>query len=430
VTTAGFRGSGVPRFGVLGFRFWFLVLAFAVALGAARQASAPIVILISLDGWRWDYLDRAAAPNLKQLAASGVRAEGLIATFPSKTFPSHYTAVTGLTPEHHGIVSNTISDPAIPQRFSMSSDAVGDPRWWGGEPIWVTAVRQGRRSATMFWPGSEAPIGGVRPTYWRPFDNTVGNADRVRQVIEWLARPESERPAIVTIYFNEADGAGHQFGPESQEVMKAAASLDAAVGQLVEGVAKLGLTGRTSFVVTSDHGMSQLSEERTIFIDDYLDVDSVDVVEWTPVFQARPGKRTAEQIYAALAGRHPALAVYRRADVPAFFKYRDNERIPPVLALADDGWTITTRARRQRDRETGRRIGGEHGYDPRYRSMHGLFIASGPRLARGRIVPAFDNLHLYEFLCGLLELKPATNDGDPGVTRAFFAVRSEALRSP
>lgn len=404
-------------------RLALVAVALALLAGAWRQNASPIVILVSLDGWRWDYLDRAAAPALKRLAADGVRAEALISTFPSKTFPSHYTIVTGLTPEHHGIVSNTIVDPAITERFSMSSPSVGDARWWSGEPIWVTAIRQGRRAATMFWPGSEAAIAGVRPTDWRPFDNKVGNADRVRQVLEWLGRPEAQRPSVVTLYFNEVDAAGHEFGPDSSEVLQAAAHLDAALGQLVAGVEKLGLANRTSFVVVSDHGMSALNEERTIFIDDYIDPASLDVVEWTPVFQATPRTGTTEQVYRALLGRHPALEVYRRAEMPSYLKYRDHPRIPPIMALADDGWTITTHARRERDRASGRHARGEHGYDPRYRSMHGLFIATGPALERRTVVPAFDNVHIYEFLCGLLELKPAKNDGDPAMTRGFFVGR-------
>src|SRR6478672_5181399 len=172
-----------------------LVVLIACALiGAAPlqppAPAAPLLILVSFDGWRWDYINRLPAPHLKALAARGVRARKLIPSFPVLTFPNHYTIVTGLYPEHHGIVANTMRDPAMPERFAMAADTAKDAAWWGGEPLWVTAIRQGRRAATMFWPGTEAAIDGVRPSAWRPFDKSVTSPARVDQVLEWLALPE------------------------------------------------------------------------------------------------------------------------------------------------------------------------------------------------------------------------------------------------
>ena len=314
-----------------------LVVAVLLFTGAARQAERPILILISLDGWRWDYLDRAQTPNLRKLAAAGVRAEGLIPSFPSKTFPNHYTIVTGQWPEHHGIISNTMVDRSIgPDRFTMTSATAKDARWWGAEPIWVTAIRQGQRASTLFWPGAEAPIGGIRPTDWLPYSDSYPNADRVKQVLGWLARPEGQRPTFITLYFSDVDSAGHESGPESKEVLAAAARLDALVGTLVDGVTHLGLSNRTNYVVVSDHGMSQLSRDRVITLDDYLDLSTVDVVEWSPVLQIIPRAGTGEDAYRALKGKHPSLAVYRREEMPLHLHYRTNPRIPPIIGLADD----------------------------------------------------------------------------------------------
>ena len=251
---------------------WLLVLALSVLGCRGPDTGSPILVLISFDGWRWDYIDRANVPNLRALASRGVRAEGLIPSFPSMTFPSHYTIVTGLYPERHGIISNNIVDPGFGERFSMSADTANDPRWWGGEPLWVTAIRQRRRAASMFWPGSEAPISGVHPTYWKPFDDAVPNAARVKQVLEWLALPPDEQPSFVTVYFSDVDTAGHDFGPESTEVLHAASRLDQALGDLVTGIQKLRLLDRTSVIVVSDHGMSQQSDSRIILLDDYLDL--------------------------------------------------------------------------------------------------------------------------------------------------------------
>jgi len=396
-----------------------IVTAVLVLAGAATQSARPILLLISLDGFRWDYLDRADVPNLRALAAAGVRAEALIPAFPSETFPNHYTIVTGLYPEHHGIVSNTIVDRTIgPERFTMSAATARDPHWWGGEPLWVTAIRQGRRASTMFWPGSEVTFGGVRPTDWTPFDDAFSNGDRVKRVLTWLARPE--RPALSTIYFSEVDRAGHDFGPESPEVLAAAGRLDDVLGALVAGVGQLGLTDRTSYVIVSDHGMSQQAADRIVFLDDHIDLAAIDVVEWSPVLQVLPRSGSAEDVYRALKDKHPALAVYKREELPAHLHYRSHPRIPPIVGLADDGWTITSR-QRDRTRSERRRTGGDHGYDPSYRSMHGLFVASGPMFRRGAVVPAFENVHLYDVMCRALGLTPAQNDGDPALASRFLS---------
>jgi predicted AlkP superfamily pyrophosphatase or phosphodiesterase len=397
-----------------------LGLAVLVPRAAVRQ---PIVVLVSLDGWRWDYMDRIPAQNLRALAARGVRADGLIPSFPSKTFPNHYTLVTGLYPEHHGIVSNTMVDPGFAARFTMSSETARDSRWWGGEPIWVTSIRQGLRASSMFWPGSEAAIRDVRPSEWRPFDDRIPTADRLRQVLDWLALPPSGRPSLVTLYLSEVDHAGHGFGPDSPELSQAARRLDDAVGELESGVRALGLADQVAVVVVSDHGMSALSRSRVIFLDDYIDLAAVDVVEWTPVVELIPRNGSVEDVYRALKGRHPSLAVYKRAEIPRRLHYRDNPRIPPLIGVADDGWMITSHKRLADDDARGRMHGGDHGYDPRVKSMQGFFVAAGPGIRRNVRVAAFENVHVYDFLCGILGITPAPNDGDAKVARRFLESR-------
>ena len=398
-----------------------IVLLLALAVLAPRaQAQQPLLLLVSLDGWRWDYIDRAATPKLRALTSRGVRAKGLIPSFPSKTFPNHYTLVTGLYPEHHGIISNNIADPQFPKRFSTSAETSRDARWWGGEPLWVTAIRQGLRASAMFWPGSEAAIQGVRPTEWRPFDDKVSNGDRLKQVLDWLALPPDTRPSLITMYLSEVDGAGHDFGPDSPQVLEAARHLDEAIGQLVSGIQALGIIDQVTLVLVSDHGMSQLSDRRIIFLDDYVDLNTVDIVEWTPVVQLAPKTGSAEDLYRALKGKHPALAVYKREQLPRRLHYRDNPRIPPLVGLADDGWMITSHKRFADDKARGRNLGGDHGYDPELKSMHGLFVAAGPRIRQNLVVPEFRNVHVYDFLCAVLGVTPAKNDGDPEVTRKFF----------
>src|SRR5688500_1151444 len=205
-------------------RPWLLLLAalIAAACGLRRHteadSGAPLLILISLDGWRWDYQMKAPAPHLAQLAARGVRAEGLIPAYPSKTVPNHYTIVTGLYPGHHGMIANVIRDPVTGRRFGRTNRAeVENPMWWGGAPFWNTAQRSGLVAATMFWPGSEAPVGGMRPRFWREFDERVPEPARVDQVLAWLDLPAADRPSFVTLYLNEVDTVGHWYGPDSAQ---------------------------------------------------------------------------------------------------------------------------------------------------------------------------------------------------------------------
>lgn len=355
------------------------------------------------------------------MAAQGGRSEGLIPAFPSKTFPNHYTIVTGLYPEHHGIVSNTMLDPAIgTERFTMSSATAKDSRWWAGEPLWVTAEKQGQRSASMFWPGSEVEIGGVRPSHWKPYEDAYPHRDRVNQVLDWLKLPGANRPTFITLYFSEVDTVGHSAGPESSRVLESAARLDAEIAALTAGVRALGLESLVHYVVVSDHGMSQLSTERVIVLDDYLDMATVTTIDGSPVIGLSPRTGTVDDIVSALKGKHPHLSVYRREETPPHLHYRTHPRVPPVIALADDGWTLASRTQVLGWQKDGRKLGGAHGYDPNTKSMQGLLIVSGPQFRTGEVTPPIQNIHLYEMMSRVLGLTPAPNDGSLSATDGFF----------
>ncbi|HUQ87715.1 MAG TPA: alkaline phosphatase family protein [Vicinamibacterales bacterium] len=402
----------------------FLSALLACSIAACRPAPPlaadhAILVLISIDGFRWDYLDKFRPPTLVRLAAEGVRADALIPEFPSKTFPNHYTIVTGLRLAHHGIISNNMRDRDIPGQFSLSNrDVQKDPRWWGGEPIWNTAEMQGRKAAAMFWPGSEVVIGGRQASYWATFDNEMPNSERVTRVLGWLKLPEAERPSFLTLYFSDVDNAGHSRGPDSKEVKDAVMSVDKEIGSLVSGVKAAGLDDRVHYLVVSDHGMAAVSTDRLIVLDDYIDVDEMDVVDWTPLLALSPKDGDIEKLYAALKGKHPALDVYRSGEIPAEYRLAGHPRLPPIVGIAKEGWYITSRSSVRRWGEPNRHPpGGEHGYDARARSMQGLFIANGPRIRRGLTVRPFENIHVYDFMCAVLGLQPAKNDGDPAVTR-------------
>jgi predicted AlkP superfamily pyrophosphatase or phosphodiesterase len=398
-----------------------VLLAFSIA--ACREAPLPperaILILISIDGYRWDYTDKFNPPTLRRLAAEGVQADGLIPQFPSKTFPNHYTIVTGLTLAHHGIISNNIRDKEIPGEFSLSNrDVQADPRWWGGEPIWNTAEQQGRKAGAMFWPGSETVIGGRQATYWTPFENDMPNSERVKRVLGWLKLPANEQPSFLTLYFSDVDSEGHSSGPDSEETRDAVLRVDKEIGELVAGVKAAGLDDRVHYVIVSDHGMAALSPDRTIVLDDLIDVATADVVDWSPVLALTPKDGDIEKMYAALKDKHPALAVYRSHEIPPEYGLAGHPRLPAIVGIAQDGWSIASKRDVARWREPDRHApGGAHGYDARAQSMQGLFIANGPRIRGGLKVRPFGNIHVYEFMCAVLGLQPAKNDGDPAVTR-------------
>ena len=351
-----------------------------------------------------------------------MRAEGLIPQFPSKTFPNHYTIVTGLTLAHHGIVSNNMQAPDIPGTFSMSNrDVLADPRWWGGDPIWNTAERQGKIAAAMFWPGSETRIGGRQATFWRDFDDDLPNQDRVNQLIEWLKLPEGKRPSFLTLYFSDVDNAGHRWGPDSDQTRDAGLSVDRSVGELVAGVASAGLTDRVNSVIVSDHGMAALSLDRMIVVDDYLDPATAEIVDWAPVLGLSPKDGDVEKMYAALKNQHPHLQVYRRDEIPAVYGLAGHPRISPIVGIADEGWYITSKAETNRWLQHERNSpGGTHGYDARAKSMQGLFIAAGPRFRRGLVFKPFENIHLYNLMCAVIGIEPSKNDGDPAVTAGML----------
>ncbi len=398
-----------------------LVLLAVVLAGCAsrlplpRQDDGPLLVLVSFDGFRWDYATRAPAPNLRRLAARGVRAEGLIPGYPTKTMPNHYSIVTGLHPANHGMVANAILDPATGRRFDRTKRAeLEDPMWWGGDPIWNVVQRAGLTAATMFWAGSEAPIGGMRPRFWREFDDTVSGPDRVDQVLTWLDAPE--RPSFVALYLNDTDTMGHWYGPDSLQVRDAITAIDGQLGRLLAGLERRGLLARTNLVIVSDHGMAATHQNRTIVADDYLPGADADIVDINPTLGVVPRAGRDEAVYQALHGAHPNLTMYRRAETPEHWRFRDQPRVPPITGVADEGWVVIRRAEA---RTYWRRspVGGQHGYDPRLESMRGIFVAAGPAFKAGVTVPAFENVHVHHILAMALGVQPARNDGDAAIAR-------------
>lgn len=386
----------------------FVLAAIAPPAFAQAPKPAPLTILISIDGFRADYMQRGKTPALAAMAADGARS-AMRPSFPSITFPNHYTLVTGLRPDEHGIVDNTMEDVARPGVVFMLSkpDIVHDPIWWeGAEPLWVTAEKQGVRTATMFWPGSDGPIHGVQPHDWRLFDKAVPSLARAEQVLQWLDRPPAERPRFVTLYFNAVDSAGHLAGPDSAEVDTALAETDAAVTVLLKGLAARGLLDSTDLVVVADHGMAATSHERVTYLSDLMPAAAFHAVSQGAESGVRPMAGHEEEVAQALLVHHDHMTCWRKADIPQRFHFGKNPRVPPFYCLADVGWMVEAAHTAYPTPK------GEHGYDPADPQMAALFIAHGPSFNHGVSLASFDNVDVYPLLAALTGVKPRPNDGN------------------
>ena len=376
-----------------------------------NQSEIYPLILISMDGFRWDYTERTDTPNFDFLIEKGVRAQSLIPVFPTSTFPNHLSIATGLYPENHGIVSNTMYDEVFDAWYTIGegSESVPESRWYEGEPIWVTAEKQGKVTATYFWPGSEAEINGERPTYWYVYDPSTSNETIIDQLLAWLDLPEGERPVFMTAYFNDANYWGHNLGPDGVGMESVIQGLDLDLGRLIAGLTARDLLDKVNIIVTADHGMVEIDRDRMIFLDDYIDLADVTMVRWSPVAGIIPNEGLEDSIYNLLVNVHPQLSVYKKEETPEHLHYRNHRRITPIIGIADEGWSISTRDYYNNQPEAY--TGGTHGYDLDFLSMHGLFLAYGPAFKDGLIVPTFQNIHIYELIANVLSIAPAVTDG-------------------
>lgn len=379
---------------------------------AATAGTPPAtkLLLISIDGLRADALDRGITPNLQRLIDNGVRARWMTPSYPSLTFPNHYTLVTGLRPDHHGIIHNSM-DVAELGRFRLSDRAaVTNSAWWGGEPIWVSAEKAGVRTATLSWPGSEAPVKGVQPSQWGVYDAAVPLQARAETVLGWLARKDADAPRLATLYMENVDKAGHSYGPESAQYTQSIQEADAVIGQVLDGLQARGLDRLTDVIVVSDHGMASVAEGHVIAVEDMVDerlARNISVGQ-SVGFAPLPGKDAEAE--RALLGRHARYACWRKAKLPERWHYGRNPRVPPIVCQMDEGWDALTAATIARRAHQER---GSHGYDNALPSMRAVFVARGPSFRQGLVIEGFDNVDVYPLLAHLLRVPAAPNDGNP-----------------
>jgi predicted AlkP superfamily pyrophosphatase or phosphodiesterase len=418
------------------------------ANGAAQQ-NAHYVILVSLDGFRYDYAEKYHAEHIRALGAAGASApEGMIPAYPSLTFANHYTLATGLYPEHHGIVANNFYDPLRQRAYHMTdASAVADGSWYGGTPIWVLAEQQGMRAACFFWPGSEAEIQGTRPSYYLKYDEKIHDDLRVAQVLAWLRLPAEQRPHLITLYFSGVDHAGHEHGPESEEVRSAVQAVDKEVGDLMEGVAKTKLP--VDVIVLSDHGMAKVQGD-WITLDEYFPDADASVHFISPGLYAK-SDADAERVYEALHGKSDKFEVYRRAQMPPGLHDDSNPRSGDPIVVTTGPYLVRFSAKGRQAAAAGassasvstsgstimapeRRQVGAHGYDPaRVPEMKASFFAAGPDIRSGVTVAPFENVNVYPLVAKLLgldiaNLKTGAIDGDLQVLQMILKTPQDEKR--
>lgn len=401
----------MKRFIIIALIFLALVVLYQDFLAHKKEATPvaprPYVVMLSLDGFRWDYDTKTTTPALDTITKYGVKAYGgLQPCFPSKTFPNHYSIATGLYPGNHGLISNSFYAPDIKDYYSISDrKAVENGKFYKGEPIWVTAEAQRVKTASYFWVGSEAKIKGYYPTYYKLYDHYFPYKNRADSIIQWLSLPYSERPHLITWYLDKTDGVGHSFGPNSPEINGAIQNLDSIIGYFRAQLSQLPIKDSVNFIIVSDHGMSALDSLKTVYLSDYLSTTWIDTIMGSnPFYLVYPEDECSDSILLALKNVK-GVKSWKKHDLPDRFHLKQSDRISEVIAIADSGWSVAINHKQMAY------TSGTHGYDNEFKDMYGIFYAIGPDFKVGYNAGTLYNVDIYNLIAEILKIKPAPNDG-------------------
>lgn len=393
-------------------RLLFLLL-FVSGWVIAQQKS--YVIMVSFDGFRYDYAERYNLPNFKKLIREGAAAEALIPSFPSKTFPNHYTLVTGLYPGHHGLVDNEFYDPLQKKMYATKNrKMVEDSSFYGGVPLWQLTQQHGMKAASFYWVGSEARLLGSFPDYYRLYDVNVRNTERVDQTIAWLKLPEKDRPHFISLYFSFVDNEAHTTGPTSVETQQVIHTADSLLGMLMTKVEALKLP--VNLVVVSDHGLYEMKREAKVFVhvSKLIDKSNPSVVFANAGSQVHFYTKHVDSLYAVLRKHEKNFKVYRQREFPERWHYQ-HVRSGDVIIVAEPGTYFHTDPK-DLTNWVGKGNFGEHGYDPAATNeVNGIFYAMGPNVKKGVRLKPFENIHVYPFVANILGLTIPPIDGDASV---------------
>lgn len=387
-------------------------------INSPEQQQKPYVIMISADGFRYDYAKKYGAKNLLQLSNEGVRAESMIPSYPSLTFPNHYSLVTGLYPSHHGLVNNYFFDRSRQAFYSMRNPkTVKDGTWYGGTPLWVLAEQQHMLTASFYWVGSEADIKGILPTYYYSYNEAIPIDRRIQVVKDWLQLLPEKRPHLITFYFPEVDHNGHEYGPDAPQTAEAVRRLDSSVKKLVDAVKSTGLP--VSFVFVSDHGMTKVDTEHPLPKPAGIDSSSFIVPQGAELVELyAKNKDDVSDTYLKLKKEENGYKVYLRENMPDKLHYGINDdvmnRIGDILLIPDWPKVFSFTNRKPNP--------GAHGYNPYLvKDMHATFFAWGPAFKSGLQIPSFQNINVYPIVTTILGLKYKDKiDGTPAIANMIL----------
>jgi predicted AlkP superfamily pyrophosphatase or phosphodiesterase len=392
--------------------FLLAIISIMIVLSGSRKDTRKpfrnYVVLVSLDAFRWDYSKLYNTPNLNKLAKDGVKVERMISSFPTNTFPNHYSIATGLYPDHHGLINNSFPAPDLGLYYRMGDRAaVENPAFYGGEPVWVTAENQGVRAASFFWVGSEAPVAGKYPSYWKKYDGNITYEARIDSVIKWLGYPPEKRPELITLYFDEPDGTSHDFGPVSPETGKVVVRVDSLIGVLRLKLSALPYAKKINLILLSDHGMAAVSSEKYINLKTVVPNRMIASISGgNPVYLINPAEGKRDSVL-LLLNSVKGMQAWKKSELPSKWHYGTNPRIPEIVVVADSSWSIGTRP------DASSIKGGAHGYDNSNSDMFSIFYAAGPSFKKNFKFKELNNVDVYNLICRILDINPAKNDGNP-----------------
>ncbi len=383
-----------------------LIIIFPSCKKKKEKNSQPYLVIWSLDGFRWDYPKTATTPTLDSLKKAGVIAESLKPSFPTKTFPNHYTLATGLYPDHHGIVLNSFYAPDLEKSYSIRDrESIANGSFYGGEPIWVTAEKQNLKAATLFWVGATAEIKGTRPSFWSYYDESMPFDSRINSIFKWLSLPEQNRPHLIMAYYHEPDLSGHIFGPESTETVAKVEELDHYLNLFFTKLRKLDIYNQINFIITSDHGMNPISLDKRIILDQII--DTADLAYWdggNPNYNIKVKDGMLNEVYDALVSGQQNYSVWKHEELPDRLHYGNNIRTHDITIVANEGWSVYWSWNDPHSL-------GTHGYDNDLKDMHAIFYAAGSAFKEGYVHPTFENVNVYVLMTEILGLSPAQTDG-------------------
>ena len=386
-----------------------LLFAFFIIINSLFAQGKPYAVLVSIDAFRWDYINRGLTPALSEIKDEGVSAISLQSVFPSKTFPNHQSIITGMYAQNHGIISNDFENLITHDRYRMSdTNAVRDGKWYLGEAFWETAKRNGIVTASYYWPGSEIENAQRRPDYFKPYKKGTADKEKLDQFLKWLTMPQEKRPHFITLYFEQVDTRTHQFGPNSSEANDVIKQVDGVIAQLKNNIEKAGLKDSVNLIILSDHGMTEVSKNRAINIEQIINNPKCRIVNTGPVGMIEAPADIKEAVYNNLKKNENHYKVYYKEEVPEYYHYSKNPFITDIVVIADLGWELRDE-RGMKRMENGNGIGGDHGFDNHQLDMQGFFVAEGPAFKVHYATGTLWNIDVYPLLCKIFNIQPRSN---------------------